>query len=60
MIGGFAEYDAYAPLSIVDELALLMKQSSVLYRYEVHRSATGMRYQTGTFTRSAQPNATGS
>jgi hypothetical protein len=41
-------------------LALLMKQSSVRYRYEVHRSATGMRYQTGTFTRSAQPNATGS
>ena len=41
MIGGFAEYDAYAPLSIVDELALLMKQSSVRYRYEVHRSATG-------------------
>ena len=38
MIGGFAEYDAYAPLSIVDELALLMKQSSVRYRYEVHRS----------------------
>jgi hypothetical protein len=41
MIGGFAEYDAYAPLSIVDELALLMKQSRVRYRYEVHRSATG-------------------
>ena len=36
---GFAEYDAYAPLSMVDELARLMKQSSVRYRYEIHRNA---------------------
>lgn len=39
MYCGFAEKDQFAPLSMVEELARLIAQSAVTYRYEVHGGA---------------------
>ena len=39
MYGGFAEKDPYAPLSMVQELAELLRPCPVEYRHAVHAGA---------------------
>jgi len=36
---GFAEHDSYAPLPMVEQLAMLLKQCNVRHRFEIHKGA---------------------